>query len=95
MSIEAVRRRSPWWVRKLSSRQVHALALRIESERIHLGASDDQEWLFDACLSELAYRRRRTVVADWCTCSLCMRLVDQDPDGRRRRRQSTDPDDDS
>lgn len=87
MTEQPVRRRSPWWVRQLSSRQVHGLTLRLEAERRASDTSDGQEWLFDACLSELAYRRRRTVVADWCTCDLCMRLVDLDPPKGRRRRK--------
>lgn len=87
MDVEQVRRRSPWWIRKMGSAKVHQLALRIDAERRLNGCSDDQEWLFDSCLSELAYRRRHTVVADWCTCSLCMRTVELDPPERRRRRR--------
>jgi len=70
---EATRRRSPAWVRAMTSRELHGVAGHLNAERLSADLSDRQEWLWDAVVSELEYRRRR---ATWpvrsCTCYLCL-----------------------
>lgn len=91
MDTELVRRRSPHWVRQLDVKGLHALALKLNSERRVKDLSDAQEWLFDCVVSELAYRRRRGRVALWCTCAFCMATeLSETPVGRRRRRSRPD-----
>lgn len=68
------RRRSPGWVRSMESRNVHALAFRLRNRFMVEGISSAEEWLLDACISELEYRRRRALRArSWsaCACELC------------------------
>lgn len=67
------RRRSPGYVREWSSTALHAVAMRLNRDRSSGDLSDDQEWLFDAIVSELEYRRRRTrPVWRSCSCYLCV-----------------------
>lgn len=72
-SSELPRRRSPGWVRAMSSREIHAVAFRFNWERQESDLSEPQEWLYDALVSELEYRRRN---ARWpesrCSCELCV-----------------------
>lgn len=67
-----LRRRSPQWVRDLSERELHQVAFRLHHERTEADLSRGQEWLWEALVSELEYRRRR---ARWperrCSCELC------------------------
>lgn len=67
-----IRRRSPMWVRELSQPALHSLAGRLRRTSRHEDLSGGQEWLWEACVSELAYRRRSTSTA-WptCSCDLC------------------------
>lgn len=70
-----LRRRSPAWLRDLPDRQVHGIAGRLALLRPN-GLTSRQEWLWDACISELEYRRRHhtrngTVLAA-CSCWLCI-----------------------
>lgn len=67
------RRRSPGWVRALDQRQLHGLAFKLRRLASTEGLSDRQEWLWDACVSELEYRWRRDVGSVWlCACELCI-----------------------
>lgn len=67
------RRRSPGYVRQWSSSALHALAMKMNLDRSSGDLSEAQEWLFDACVSELEYRRRRTrPVWRCCSCFLCL-----------------------
>jgi len=66
------RRRSPGWVREMSDTEVHAIAWRFMHERQEADLSRAQEWLFDACISELEHRRRTAPhVLQRCSCELC------------------------
>lgn len=70
----AARRRSPGWVRALDDRQLHAVTLRMQYAFWENQSSEQQEWLFDVCVSELEYRRRYRsghggVI---CSCELCL-----------------------
>lgn len=79
-SAPEARRRSPGWVRALESRNLHALAFRLRWEYQDRGLSGPQEWLLDACISELEYRRRRALRChSWsvCSCELCVPATDQ------------------
>jgi hypothetical protein len=71
--VDPARRRSPQWVRDMEDRELHAVAFRLQHERMQAGLTDAQEWLFDALVSELEFRRRR---ATWpsrkCSCELCI-----------------------
>jgi len=72
-------RRSPLWVRECDDRELHQIAFRLQHEREVDVLSDAQEWLFDALVSELEYRRSN---ARWperrCSCSLCFGPFDFD-----------------
>jgi hypothetical protein len=71
--MEPARRRSPQWVRDMADRELHAVAFRLQHERKEAGLSDAQEWLFDALISELEFRRRRALWPDRkCSCELCI-----------------------
>lgn len=70
---DATRRRSPGWVRAYSSPALHGLALKLMRMRTSEGISDAQEWLWDAVVSELEYRRRRALgTVQACSCMLCI-----------------------
>lgn len=69
--METTRRRSPWWVRELSTRSLHGMGGKLSQLYRTDGLSDRQLATLGACESELAYRNRRLVVADRCTCQLC------------------------
>lgn len=66
------RRRSPAWVRALSLRELHAIAMRFDRDRQGQDLTEAQEWLYDALVSELEYRRRQARPT-WsaCSCWLC------------------------
>jgi hypothetical protein len=69
------RRRSPGWVRDLTRDQLHGLALSLRRRWWEGVASSHEEWLLDACCSELEYRRRnglRRGDAKVCSCELCL-----------------------
>lgn len=69
----ATRRRSPGWIRAYSSTSLHGLALRLMNLRTSEDLSDAQEWLWDAVISELEYRRRRARGSlQACSCMLCI-----------------------
>lgn len=69
----ATRRRSPGWVRAYSSPSLHGLALKLMRMRTSEHLSDAQEWLWDAVISELEYRRRRDYGRlQACSCMLCI-----------------------
>jgi len=69
MDHEAVtRRRSPAWVRAMSSNELHGIAGSFARERQSADLSDAQEWLWDAVISELEYRRRQARPT-WSACS--------------------------
>jgi hypothetical protein len=70
---EPTRRRSPGWVRAYHSRGLHALAFRLMDLRRSADLSERQEWLWDAVISELEYRRRTHPRPAWaCACQLCV-----------------------
>lgn len=75
-----VRRRSPLWVRDLDRRQLHGLTQRLINDFSTVGLSERQDWLLDACLSELSYRRRRAT-NPWtsCHCELCFLELEDEP----------------
>ena len=71
--MEPERRRSPGWVREMSSRELHAVAERFNRQRTTQDLTERQEWFYDAIISELEYRRRRARPT-WsaCACYLCI-----------------------
>jgi hypothetical protein len=70
---QPLRRRSPQWVRNYPDRGLHALAFRLMNLRTGEDLSDAQEWLWDAVISELEYRRRNHPRPQWaCACQLCI-----------------------
>lgn len=77
--MEPVRRRSPGWVRDMSSRELHAIAERFNRLRPSQDLSERQEWFYDAIVSELEYRRR-VARPSWsaCACYLCLGPFDFD-----------------
>lgn len=67
------RRRSPAWVRAMPSRDLHGILGRFDRQRTGQDLSDGQEWLYDACVSELEYRRRQTrPIWQACACRYCI-----------------------
>jgi hypothetical protein len=70
--MEPARRRSPMWVRELPRHTLHAMAERFNRDRVSADLSNAQEWLYDALISELEYRRRNASPG-WsaCSCYLC------------------------
>jgi hypothetical protein len=66
------RRRSPAWVRAMPSNELHGIVGRFNLQRAHTDLSEGQEWLWDACISELEYRRR-IARPSWraCACMFC------------------------
>lgn len=79
------RRRSPAWVRQMDARQLHATAGKLQRLRATDGVSVRQEWLWDALISELEYRRRREK-DPWkmCLCEFCCDPFDFADEVRRR-----------
>jgi len=68
-----LRRRSPGWVRAFSDRALHGLLFKMERDRQHQDLTAAQEWLWDAGISELEYRRRNTrPIWQSCSCRLCV-----------------------
>jgi hypothetical protein len=67
------RRRSPSWVRETASPALHSIVARFNRDRASADLTDAQEWLWDACISELEYRRRHCRPA-WkaCACQYCL-----------------------
>ena len=67
------RRRSPQWVRNYNDRALHGLALRLMKMGTTQDLSASQEWLWDACVSELEWRRAHHPRPQWaCACMLCI-----------------------
>lgn len=76
------RRRSPLWVRELSDRACHGIAMKLRVESQALDLSPQQEWLWEALISELEYRRRvamRRRFGSPCTCELCLGPFEEPP----------------
>jgi hypothetical protein len=72
-SARITRRRSPGWVRRLSSRQLHGLAGKFVRDQQAADLTERQEWLFESVISELEYRHRRChSVWDRCACAWCV-----------------------
>lgn len=70
---ELTRRRSPAWVRSMTSAALHGILGRFDRMRTSEDLSSAQEWLYDACVSELEYRRRQTrPVWRACSCRYCI-----------------------
>lgn len=69
---ELLRRRSPGWVREMSDSECHSILFRFAHMRESEDLTDRQEWLHDALVSELEYRRRHARPA-WkaCSCQFC------------------------
>lgn len=67
------RRRSPYWIREYDSKALHGLALRLMNQQTGRDLSERQEWLWEAVVSELEYRRRNER-NPWlvCSCQLCV-----------------------
>jgi len=57
----------------MTLRELHGLAGRFARDRRSVDLSAAQEWLWDALISELEYRRR-TTRPSWqrCSCELCV-----------------------
>lgn len=73
--LDPLRRRAPGWVRAWSSRDLHAVAGRFDHERRSADLTGQQEWLYDACINELEYRRRAAIrrrPLTACSCRYCM-----------------------
>lgn len=68
------RRRSPQWVRDLGSRELHGLTGHLWRRWAEGTATDRQEWLWEACVSELEYRQRHRQAGpwSWCVCQFCI-----------------------
>lgn len=80
MSDPLERRRSPGWVRAMSDRELHQIGFRFQHQRQEQDLSRQQEWLFDAVVSELEYRRRHARPT-WsaCSCELCFSPFPDEP----------------
>ena len=65
------------WVRETASRDLHAIAERFNRTRPTADLTERQEWLYDAIISELEYRRRQ-FRPSWkaCSCYLCVSPFD-------------------
>ena len=61
----------------MSDGELHGIAFRFNHERQSADLSDRQEWLYDAIISELAWRRRNAIPG-WsaCSCELCFSPFD-------------------
>ncbi len=71
--MKPTRRRSPQWIREQHDRALHALALRLRAVSYRQDLTAKQEWLWDAVISELEYRRRNAPRPLWaCSCELCV-----------------------
>lgn len=67
------RRRSPGWIRAYNDKALHGLAFKLMNLRPTQDLSPRQEWLWDAVVSELEYRRRHHPNPAWaCACMLCV-----------------------
>lgn len=83
MTVDHFRRRSPWWVRSMTSQALHGLAGRLQ--RIEYRGVDPlsggQDWLLDAAISELTWRSKqaRRSRRPSCTCHFC--FEDESPFG--------------
>lgn len=67
------RRRSPLWLRETTTQDLHAIAGSFDRRRISEDLSSRQEWLYDAVISELEYRRRVTrPIWRSCSCRYCV-----------------------
>ena len=67
------RRRSPYWIREYDSKALHGLALKLMNLGMREDLSARQEWLWDAVISELEWRRRRDLgTFRACACMLCV-----------------------
>jgi hypothetical protein len=67
------RRRSPGYVREWSSKALHAVAHKMNHTRCTADLSEHQEWLYDAIISELEYRRRHArPIWSACACMFCI-----------------------
>ena len=57
----------------MPSRDLHGILGTFDRKRTGQDLSDGQEWLYDACVSELEYRRR-TCRPIWraCACRYCI-----------------------
>lgn len=42
-----------------------------------------QDWLLDACFSELTYRQRHVEVYGWCGCEWCTGPFDDELEGQQ------------
>lgn len=77
------RRARPLWVRELDHRQLHALVGKMHRQRWEGGLTDRQEWLWDQCMVDLAWRRSHALGLRKCTCWFCVGasyLEDQEPE---------------
>jgi len=77
----ATRRRSPWWVREMTSLSLHRLAGKLYNEFRTDGITAEQSKLLDAVISELEYRQRRLCAPDRCTCMFCCSPFPEDATG--------------
>jgi hypothetical protein len=66
-----VRRRSPAFVRQMTSEALHGICGKLTHDQVTEDLSERQEWLWEAVLSELAYRNRRRGPGTRCTCQWC------------------------
>lgn len=57
----------------MPSRDIHGIMGTFDRQRTGADLSDAQEWLYDACGSELEYRRRQTrPIWRACACRYCI-----------------------
>lgn len=72
MGSDARGRRTPLWIRELTTKELHALCGRFLREQLNTDLSDRQWWLWDTCQKELEWRFcHPSPKWNWCTCSLC------------------------
>lgn len=69
------------WIRSMTERQLHGLALKLLRLMHTEGLSEKQEWLYDQIMMDLAWRQRRRPPQDRCTCQLCFEVFGIDEDG--------------
>lgn len=66
------RRRSPWWVREMTSLSLHRLGGKLLNKFRSDGITHSEDKLLTSVMSELEYRARRSAQPDRCACQLCM-----------------------
>lgn len=83
-----IRRCSPAWVREMNSQSLHRLGGKLLNDYRYGDLTERQDALWQAVVSELAYRQRRRVALDRCTCLLCCDPFEEGPEAPAERRRA-------